>query len=203
MISRVLSKKCQRTVNIFLLPSSPNTLSFQHIQYQQDRGFRASPPSENGIIYGGIAIAVGSIAVQYALNAYSVYQNGKAAPNDTTNIEEKVKTTASDNINKTQENSSPKKAEETKQKTSSSTNVSAFDSYFAAFFAKNFYDGGFESKMTKREAALILGVRESTTAERIKDAHRRILLLNHPDRGGSAYVAAKINEAKDLLMKGK
>ena len=57
--------------------------------------------------------------------------------------------------------------------------------------------------MTKREAALILGVRESAATERVKDAHRKILLLNHPDRGGSAYVAAKVNEAKDLLLKGR
>ena len=57
--------------------------------------------------------------------------------------------------------------------------------------------------MTKREAALILGVRESATAERIKEAHRRILIINHPDKGGSAYLGAKINEAKDLLLKGK
>jgi curved DNA-binding protein CbpA len=57
--------------------------------------------------------------------------------------------------------------------------------------------------MSKREAALILGVRESASAERIKDSHRKILLLNHPDKGGSAYLAAKINEAKDLLLKGK
>jgi hypothetical protein len=73
----------------------------------------------------------------------------------------------------------------------------------AGFFAKNFYDGGFDDKMTKREAALILGVRENTSTERIKVQHRKILLINHPDRGGSPYVAAKINEAKDLLLKGK
>eukprot|EP00605_Chrysophyceae_sp_TOSAG23-4_P002487 GSChrysophyteH1.ASY1.ANO1.2750.1 assembled CDS len=73
----------------------------------------------------------------------------------------------------------------------------------AGFFAKNFYDGGFEEKMTRREAALILGVRENTAAQRIKESHRKILLLNHPDRGGSPYVAAKINLAKDLLLQGK
>ena len=66
-----------------------------------------------------------------------------------------------------------------------------------------YYEGGFEETMTKREAALILGVRESSSPARVKDAHRRLLILNHPDTGGSTYLAGKLNEAKELLLKGK
>ena len=80
---------------------------------------------------------------------------------------------------------------------------SSWSSLKEKWSAKNFYEGGFEEKMSRREAALILGVRENTTLERIKDAHRKVLLLNHPDRGGSALLAAKINEAKDVLLKTK
>ena len=57
--------------------------------------------------------------------------------------------------------------------------------------------------MTRREAALILGVRETATAKSIKDAHRRMTRINHPDLGGSAFLTAKVNEAKEMLMKGK
>ncbi|XP_020374540.1 dnaJ homolog subfamily C member 15-like [Rhincodon typus] len=62
-----------------------------------------------------------------------------------------------------------------------------------------YYKGGFEAKMNKREANLILGISSSATRTKIGEAHKRIMLLNHPDRGGSPYLAAKINEAKDLL----
>ena len=75
-------------------------------------------------------------------------------------------------------------------------------SWFDAW-GRKYYEGPFEAEMTRREAALVLGVRESATAQRIKDAHRRILRLNHPDMGGSAFLSAKVNEAKELLIKGK
>jgi DnaJ family protein C protein 19 len=76
---------------------------------------------------------------------------------------------------------------------------------FSDFFSvgSKYYEGGFEEKMTLREAALILGVRESSTEKRIKEAHRKLLILNHPDTGGSTYLAGKLNEAKDLLLKSK
>ncbi|XP_030567284.1 mitochondrial import inner membrane translocase subunit TIM14 isoform X1 [Drosophila novamexicana] len=66
-----------------------------------------------------------------------------------------------------------------------------------------YYKGGFDPKMNKREAALILGVSPSASKLKVKDAHKKIMLLNHPDRGGSPYLAAKINEAKDFLDSAK
>ncbi|EEB10879.1 mitochondrial import inner membrane translocase subunit TIM14, putative [Pediculus humanus corporis] len=66
-----------------------------------------------------------------------------------------------------------------------------------------YYKGGFEPQMTKREACLILGISPSANKLKIKEAHKRIMLLNHPDKGGSPYLAAKINEAKDFIENNK
>lgn len=71
------------------------------------------------------------------------------------------------------------------------------------FESYKYYRGGFEPKMTKREAAVILGVSQSVSKSRLREAHRRIMLLNHPDKGGSPYLAAKINQAKDMLDDGR
>ncbi|KAL1541126.1 mitochondrial import inner membrane translocase subunit TIM14-1-like [Salvia divinorum] len=65
---------------------------------------------------------------------------------------------------------------------------------------RKFYEGGFQPKMTRREASLILGVRESTPPDKVREAHRKVMVANHPDAGGSHYLASKINEAKDVLL---
>jgi DnaJ family protein C protein 19 len=42
--------------------------------------------------------------------------------------------------------------------------------------------------------------RESANAEKVKEAHKKVMVANHPDAGGSHYLASKINEAKDVLL---
>lgn len=63
-----------------------------------------------------------------------------------------------------------------------------------------YYSGGFNKKMTKREACLILSVTDSITKQELREAHKKLMILNHPDNGGSTYIASKINQAKELLM---
>eukprot|EP00793_Prasinoderma_coloniale_P004435 PRCOL_00000195-RA len=79
--------------------------------------------------------------------------------------------------------------------------VEAYGKWAASPASKRYYEGGFQEKMTRREAAQILGIRESSKPDKVKETHRRVMLANHPDAGGSDYVASKINEAKDVLLK--
>lgn len=65
-----------------------------------------------------------------------------------------------------------------------------------------FFKGGFDNKMGTSEALQILSLRDAgLTLNKLKGQHRKIMLANHPDKGGSPYVATKINEAKSVLEK--
>ena len=55
--------------------------------------------------------------------------------------------------------------------------------------------------MSRAEALTVLGLKEGASDEEIRATHRRLILQTHPDKGGTNYLAAKINEAKDVLLR--
>ncbi len=57
-----------------------------------------------------------------------------------------------------------------------------------------------EPDLTLDEAFAVLGLESGANAEEVKDAHRRLITRVHPDHGGSGWMAAKLNRAKDVIL---
>lgn len=180
------------------------------------RQYHTTLPEQRGV---AIVLSLGAVAAtakagQYAVQGYKEWKVAMEEERRLQELEEK-------NNPPKEEDATHKTTQEEEAKSESSTGSTdqsagsagqakkeaKRENFFAKFFnlsvGSKYYEGGFEEKMTRKEAALILGVRESSTAKRIKEAHRKLLILNHPDTGGSTYMAGKINEAKELLLKGK
>jgi DnaJ domain len=57
------------------------------------------------------------------------------------------------------------------------------------------------SAMTEDEAYQILGLQPDASSDQVRHAHRMLLKKLHPDQGGTTYLAAQVNRAKDVLLK--
>ena len=163
------------------------------------RALAHQPRRDSSILIGGLTIAAGAMAARYALQAYDKSQGGGSGGSDAGS-----QSAEGDSSSSSGGSGSGSGGSGGSDAAGGSDGASAGDkasggggaeapgaqqpsqkSWGAELLAKRFYRGGFEDKMTRREAALILGVRESATPERVRDRHRKMLMLNHPDMGAS------------------
>jgi DnaJ-class molecular chaperone with C-terminal Zn finger domain len=79
------------------------------------------------------------------------------------------------------------------------TRLKTLYNFYNLFFKKN----NSQISMDKNEAFEILGLDFSASRDDIINAHRMLIEKNHPDKGGSDYLSAKINKARDTLLEDK
>lgn len=178
-------------------------LQLQSTQLEPRRMYHTTPSSQRGpaIIMGLATVSALGFAGSSAIKSYNEWKDAQPTKEE---MEEMRKQEESDQATmnaKEEEDQQQQQKNSAKEEASDKPRTNIFREWFDV--GTKYYEGGFEDTMTRREAALILGVRESSSPVRVKDAHRKLLILNHPDTGGSNYLAGKLNEAKELLLKGK
>lgn len=157
------------------------------------RGLHASAYRENTMLLAGLGIAAGAMAAKYALQALDTSAPGTGT-GGSSNSKEGGGEGGSSGGSQAEGGVGGSGGGGGSEASSGGSGAAGESqkSWGAEFLSKRFYRGGFEDKMTRREAALILGVRESASPERIRDRHRKMLMCNHPDMGGSTFIAEKV-----------
>lgn len=193
------------TRQLLMLSPQPQQQQLQ-LQSSQRRMYHTTSSSERAavLVMGLATLSAVGYAGSSAIKSYNEFKASQPTEEELDEMRRQEE--------ELQQQNEQQQEETAKQQTKSGGTTTADDdstkprqNIFREWFdvGTKYYDGGFEDTMTRREAALILGVRESSSPARVKDAHRNLLILNHPDTGGSTFLAGKLNEAKELLLKGK
>jgi len=142
--------------------------------------YHGTPVGEKAvaIVLGLASLSALSYAGSSAVKAYQEYKASLPTPEE---MEEMRKQQEKDNAeNADQQQQEAQANTKSSDGTAGGERENVFAKWFGVGVGAKYYEGGFEETMTRREAALILGVRESSPASRIKLAHRKLLVLNHP-----------------------
>ncbi len=139
---------------------------------EQRRLYHTTAPSER-VVAAILGLATLSALGYAGASAAKSYEEWKAAQPTPEELEAMKKAEEAERANMKEEEASTQKAED------QVTDDRPRENFFKKFFdvGTKYYEGGFEETMTRREAALILGIRESASPQRIKDAHRKLLIL--------------------------
>jgi hypothetical protein len=182
---------------------STNSRRSDEEEKRHHRLYHTTAPSERaaGLILGLASVSALAYAGSSAVTSYNEWKADQPTPEEQETQRKEQEAQRTEDEAEYVKTEAKQKEEEKKESGKPRENV--FKQWFGVGVGAKYYEGGFDETMTKREAALILGVRESSSGKRVKDAHRKLLILNHPDTGGSTYLSLKLNEAKELLLKGK
>jgi hypothetical protein len=169
------------TTGTFRQPDEENTLEQRRMSALpmiRRHGYHTSTVVERGAV--AVMLGLGTVAaVSYsASQGIQAYNEWKDSLPEEPSQEETVHAEAN-NVEQeaTQQQQQTASSQQQQKEDRSSKRENIFNKWFGLSVGAKYYEGGFEDSMTRREAALILGVRESSPTSRIKGAHRKLLYV--------------------------